>query len=182
MKINISQFFWILVLSGPGSGSSNIWPQCEVDESCTKELPYCPDCSLVDCLPMFGPSDCPKDTLFVENVLWGCCPACVRYLKPGNPFFNSIKIPLLWSSTSVLYNLPHSIDVENYTLIRAIIIQMERNEKTTERFLADISTRESLVSNVIRSHNRPINSISKSSKFPLSVSKLIFSYLGGPRL
>ena len=37
----------------------------------------CPPCDLVDCFPSFEPADCPENTLFMPNVVWGCCPACV---------------------------------------------------------------------------------------------------------
>ena len=37
-------------------------------------------CDLVDCFPTFEPADCPENTIFTPNVIWGCCPACVQYL------------------------------------------------------------------------------------------------------
>jgi len=29
-------------------------------------------------------------TIFRENIVFGCCPGCVRYLKPGNKSFLSV--------------------------------------------------------------------------------------------
>ncbi len=43
----------------------------------------CPKCHLVDCYPNIQPRDCPDDTKFMENVVWGCCPGCVKYLAYG---------------------------------------------------------------------------------------------------
>ena len=40
----------------------------------------CPSCQKVDCFPVFEPTDCPENTIFQDNVIWGCCPACVSYL------------------------------------------------------------------------------------------------------
>lgn len=99
MKTYIIPILWFVALAVRGLETSNLWPQCEQDESCANEFPYCPDCSLVDCLPHFGPADCPKGSEFVENVLWGCCPACVRYLKAGKTWSIS------FSSTQFTLNL-----------------------------------------------------------------------------
>ena len=40
----------------------------------------CPQCDMLDCHPTFEARGCPDDTMFEENVIWGCCPACVKYL------------------------------------------------------------------------------------------------------
>ena len=64
------------------------WPQCEASGNCTDSFPYCPDCSVVDCLQKVYPHDCPKNTVYEENVFWGCCPACVKYLGEGEyPYY-----------------------------------------------------------------------------------------------
>ena len=38
---------------------------------------------MVDCHPTFEKRDCPEDTIYMQNILWGCCPACVKYLEYG---------------------------------------------------------------------------------------------------
>ena len=43
----------------------------------------CPDCENIDCFPRFNPEDCPDHSLYVANVIMGCCPACVHYLELG---------------------------------------------------------------------------------------------------
>ena len=78
--------FLLLIVIQSYGGSENVWPHCEEDDlavNCTSSFPYCPDCSLVDCFPRLDPKACPKDTIYEENVLWGCCPACVKYLSNG---------------------------------------------------------------------------------------------------
>ena len=79
--------FLLLIVIQSNFGSENFWPQCEEDDdlavNCTSSFPYCPDCSLVDCFPRLDPKACPKDTIYEEDVLWGCCPACVKYLSKG---------------------------------------------------------------------------------------------------
>ena len=55
---------------------------------------FCPvDCSFVDCLPRFGPMDCPEDTKYTEKTLFSCCPACVKLLGLGDTcVFNNVDM------------------------------------------------------------------------------------------
>ena len=49
----------------------------------TTSLPLCPDCSLVECVPSLIASDCPEGTHWEDNIIWGCCPACIRRIDVG---------------------------------------------------------------------------------------------------
>ena len=62
-----------------------LWGNCETnDDSCIfsdeNSNTVCPDCTLVDCFPTLEPRDCPQNTIYMQNILWGCCPACVKFL------------------------------------------------------------------------------------------------------
>jgi len=45
----------------------------------------CPDCSKVKCGLELVEDDCPPGTVLTPNMLFGCCPACVKYLDFGEP-------------------------------------------------------------------------------------------------
>ena len=88
MSFTLSNFVassFLLLIAIQLNSAEVVWPQCEdsLIANCTSSFPYCPDCSLVDCFPRLDPKACPKDTIYEENVLWGCCPACVKYLSEG---------------------------------------------------------------------------------------------------
>lgn len=51
------------------------WP-----DFCDSQGQACPSCQQVDCFPTLLPQDCPEDTLYLPDVVYGCCPACVKYL------------------------------------------------------------------------------------------------------
>jgi len=52
---------WLFGLTNP----FEVWPNCELDDQCTTQFPYCPDCSLVECLPKWNENnhDCPGKIL-----------------------------------------------------------------------------------------------------------------------
>jgi hypothetical protein len=72
-----------LILSTESSlqKAKDLWPQCEAD-TCGGQI--CPDCSLIDCHPKFEANDCPEDSVYIDDIIWGCCPACVKYLDQGD--------------------------------------------------------------------------------------------------
>ena len=51
---------------------------------CRTEL-QCPSCEQVLCVEELAQSDCPQGLHLQENVMFGCCPACVEYLEYGQP-------------------------------------------------------------------------------------------------
>ena len=65
--------------------------------SCCTGHENCPDCETVQCYPAFDKSDCPDGYMFRPNVIFGCCPACVKYLELGDScddnFINTEFIP-----------------------------------------------------------------------------------------
>ena len=67
-----------LEISFADSISTDIWlTETEINNE------TCPSCQWVDCFPAFEPGDCPENTIFQNNVIWGCCPACISYLDFG---------------------------------------------------------------------------------------------------
>ena len=71
------------------------------------------DCSLVDCFPNILPRDCPKGTLYEENLIWGCCPACVKYLPGGKYIFWHDKEWLFHTTTHPPDFLPQLFAVKH---------------------------------------------------------------------
>ena len=45
----------------------------------------CPLCQEVDCVEELAEHDCPPGHLLQEKVMFGCCPACVKYLDYAQP-------------------------------------------------------------------------------------------------
>ena len=115
------------VIFGQSTEPEVVWPQCEEFQNCTDSFPYCPDCSLVDCFPKFNRQDCPKETVYEENLIWGCCPACVKYLQNGTLPFDR-KRTVTKNNLIFLYWIFFSwISPGNKTLIN-LLTQIGREE------------------------------------------------------
>ena len=63
---------------------------CFLAQSFGADLPRCPDCSAIECLPKI--TSCPDGTNLERDMIFGCCPACVERLKPGNFPITILKI------------------------------------------------------------------------------------------
>ena len=66
------------LLVGSSVSSSCVWPDWSAEEC---SLPVCPDCSLVTCGQDLLQSQCPEGSILESGQLYGCCPACVKYLE-----------------------------------------------------------------------------------------------------
>ena len=45
----------------------------------------CPPCEEVECVEELTQYDCPDGHHLVDHVIFGCCPACVKYLDYSQP-------------------------------------------------------------------------------------------------
>lgn len=65
----------------------------------------CPDCEKIKCMDELVEEDCPTGTRLIQNVMFGCCPACLKYLRHGEAcpgFFGTdtpkLKYKEFWST------------------------------------------------------------------------------------
>ena len=70
--MKVSPLFLLSVISSCRAG---LWPE---DWDPSDGLPACPDCARVTCLEELTPGDCPQGHQLVTNIMYGCCPACVK--------------------------------------------------------------------------------------------------------
>ena len=69
--MKVSPLFLLSVISSCRAG---LWPDWDPSDG----LPACPDCARVTCLEDLTPGDCPQGHQLVTNIMYGCCPACVK--------------------------------------------------------------------------------------------------------
>ena len=75
----------------------------------------CPPCEKVRCVEDLEDQDCPEGHYLVDNIMFGCCPACVKYLEYSQPCPGVLWLDNdAWLDVSVTYGETQAEDLGHW--------------------------------------------------------------------